>query len=106
MRTDPLKASDLEDLYVLRIEVYPEDEDSRYFSIRLRKKKKVLREEACSFDEKAKLKAVWGAEAYNIFLRNCHRTHIPRDLEKEAEEKAAEVEGDAYFDSDIEGYEE
>ena len=97
----------MKDLFVLRIEVYPETADDKYFAIKLRKKKKILREEACEFDEQGRLKIVWGADAYGIFLRSCYKTHITRSLENEGEEKKGPTQAveDPFFDSDTEGYE-
>ena len=83
VREDPFHSSNLKNFYVLRIEVYPETEDDRYFSLQLKKNKKVFREETCLFDEEGHLEIIWGADAYNIILKSCYKTHIPRDLFKE-----------------------
>ena len=86
---------------MLRIEVYPESEaeneenekgekkvepksDSNtdyntYFSLKLRKNKKIVKEETCLLDDEGHLKIVCGADAYYIILKSCYKTHIPRN---------------------------
>ena len=41
---DPFNPSDVEGLYVLRIEAYPESEDEKHFALKIKKKGEVIKE--------------------------------------------------------------
>ena len=44
VRSDPFSPSDnVKNRYVMRIEVYPETEDDKYFDLQLKKDKKVIK---------------------------------------------------------------
>ena len=83
VRKDPFRPSDVEGLYILRIEVYRETENDRYFGLKMKQNQKVMKEETCLFDDKGRLKIVYGADAYRIIKKSCYKAHIPRDLPKE-----------------------
>lgn len=108
VRADPFHPfDDVKDLYVLRIEVYPETEEDKYFALKLRKKEKVFKEETCYFDEKGYLKIVSAEDSYDIILRSFHKTHIKRDLDQEENSKEDFNEKEnSYFDSGLEYVEE
>ena len=127
VKKDPFSSSDVKSLYVLRIEVYPqskaEDEEDEkgekkpklkdekdtepntYFSLKLKKNGKLIKEEACLLDGEGKLRIVTGKDAYFIILRSFKKTQIIRDISKEddASKKEEKFEGEnLYFDSDLE----
>ena len=87
VREDPFHSSNVTGLCVLRIEVYPETEEDRYFHFMLEKNKKVVKVETCYFDEQGKLQVVSGEDAYGIIVKSYDKTHIKRQKAKTEEEE-------------------
>ena len=82
VKKDPFGPSDdLTNLHVLRIEVYPQTQYDKYFSLNLKKRDQLIRKETGVLDERGKLKIISGAAAGPVILRSYFRTHIPRRLE-------------------------
>lgn len=127
VKKDPFSSSDVKSLYMLRIEVYPqskaEDEEDEkgekkpklkdekdtepntYFSLKLKKNGKLIKEETCLLDGEGKLRIVTGTDAYFIILRSFKKTQIVRGISKEDDvnKKEEKFEGEnPYFESDVE----
>ena len=94
VRPDPFTPTDTADLYVLRIEAYPDAED-KFFSLKIWQGNTLVKEETCHFDERGQVEVIPMKDAYDKILTNYRKTHIPRRIR--ADERHSGVVEDTFF---------
>ena len=65
---------------MLRIEVYPENDKNKFFSIKVGQDGELIREETCYFDEKGSVQVTPMEDAYDKILKSYRKTQVPRKI--------------------------
>ena len=81
---------------MLRIEVYPENDENKFFSIKVGQDSELIREEACYFDEKGSLQVTHVEDADYKIRKSYKMTHAQRNIR--GDEMLHERVRDTYFD--------
>ena len=84
---DPFIPSSAKDLYVLRIEAYPQSIHDKFFCLKTRKQGKPNRYEVITLDKQNQLEFIETEKIYEMIVKSYPKTHINRQVQMEEEEK-------------------